>query len=184
MPATSEHNAHWPDSFPAVEIDVTDDGLIRLSCPDPLENSDDVIVVHPLQVLHIAGKFGLLRASDPSALRVIATLKRRMKTLLHRIDRLDEMLRLCGEHENLEGEQDFSFATWEIATEFCADLDDLCPHPQAAPEAPAARPPTPGVVRPSMGHIADLPSAADGKPMANAKPKAEQLDLVGGGAKP
>jgi len=114
---------HAPDTFPNLNIEFDPSGLVMLEQDDSSGNIDRV-ALHPAHVEHIAGRLGLIRHGTANAMSQVATLRRRMQTLKDRIDRLDDMLSLCGEHENLESEKDFSFASWEIAVEFCADFDE------------------------------------------------------------
>jgi hypothetical protein len=75
---------------------------------------------------------GLVPTSDLQASRTIAKLSRQMRILLDRIDTLDNWLNHKSQlgHEDLEAEAVYSFATWEMANEFCADLPPTegCPN--------------------------------------------------------
>lgn len=101
-----------------------------------LGGNQHMVCLHPCQVKLIAERLGLA-AADGSAQRKIAALTRRLQTLRDRIDCLDDMLHTVADHgrECLDIESAYSFATWELANEFCADLDD---------DAPAAMPPLTG----------------------------------------
>lgn len=143
---------HAPDTFPDLSIEFGPSGLVLIEQDDNSGNIDR-ISLHPVQVEHIAVRLGLMHPGASNALLQVATLRRRMQTLMHRIDRLTDMLSLCGEHENLQSEQDYAMATWEIATEFCADFDQAFgkalpkgtnhgaeTQPATAPETPVKKP--------------------------------------------
>lgn len=96
------------------------------------------IDLHPMHVSLLAAELGLMQG-DADARRRVATLERRLRVLLDRIDRLDDLIYLASEkgREDLEVESALTYATWELATEFCHDLS-----PQAGAEshqAPASR---------------------------------------------
>lgn len=83
----------------------------------------DRVTLHSIHVRLLASSMGLLQG-DADAWRRVETLERRMLVLLDRIDRLDDMVSAAWAkgHEDLEVESTFSYATWELASEFCADF--------------------------------------------------------------
>jgi hypothetical protein len=90
------------------------------------------ITLHPVHLQLLAECTGMLTpSSNLEADRTIAKLSRQMRILLDRINQLDDWLNLAAQrgHEDLELENTYSFATWELAKEFCTDL----PKPYAAP---------------------------------------------------
>lgn len=96
------------------------------------------ITLHPIHVRLLAEQVGLLApSSNIEADRTIARLTRQMRILFDRIDRLDDWLNAAAQrgHEDLEMETTYSFATWELANEFVADLPG-----GAFPAKPAATP--------------------------------------------
>jgi len=124
---------HTPDIWPALEVSFDDDGLVSLAAPSTGYDDGATVRMHPGQIADLAEKMGLLGKHDPSTIRRIEMLKRRMKVLFDRIDRLDDMLSHCGDHENLDAEKTYSFASWEIGSEFLTDLEaDLVAQPASA----------------------------------------------------
>jgi hypothetical protein len=122
------------ENIPHLGIEDNEDGTVTLE--QDWSGNVDRVTLHALQVRFLAERAGLVRevsASEADTLRAVAMLKRRMRVLLDRIDRLDDMVRAAAAkgHEDLEVETTFSYATWELATEFCADLDDIAPCPAA-----------------------------------------------------
>lgn len=138
------------ENIPALKIEANDDGTLTLE--QDWGGNVDRVTVHQVHLRFMAERLGLVReafASEADTLRTVATLKRRLRVLLDRIDRLDDMVRAAEAkgHEDLEVESTFSYATWELATEFCADLDDLAPDPAASrgvTQGHAASPTAPG----------------------------------------
>ena len=112
-------------NIPDLTISTTTAGLIELEQQNGLDEPDR-IEVHPIHIRHIAETMGLVSTSDPQAARTIATLQRRLRVLLDRINHLDDWLHQHSdmEHADLSYEQTYSMATWELAREFCADLDE------------------------------------------------------------
>ncbi len=85
------------------------------------------IELHPIHVRLLAERVGILApSSDIEADRAIARLCRQMRILHARIDQLDDRLNAAAQrgHEDLEAETIYSFATWELATEFLEELPD------------------------------------------------------------
>jgi hypothetical protein len=120
------------ENIPQLGIENNEDGTITLE--QDWSGNVDRVTVHPLHLRYIAERMGLVRevsASEADMVRTITTLKRRLRVLLQRIDQLDDWLRQVEAkgHENLSLETTYSFATWELASEFCADPDDLAPCP-------------------------------------------------------
>jgi len=171
---------HTPNSWPALEIAYDEDGLVTLSTPPDGFGDGESVRLHPCQIVDLAQKLGLGGQTSPAALRVIATMKRRMHTMLDRINRLDEMLRLCGEHENLEFEQGFSFATWELASELCSDLDDLLAGLPGHGNTASVTPALPEPIEPSSSMVSATAPATPVQPTAKrkSKPAATQPDLL------
>lgn len=95
------------------------------------------ITLHPIHLRMLAEKTGLLAPSmNIDAGRTIARLSRQMRLLLDRINTLDDWLNQAAQrgHEDLAEETTYSFATWEMANEFCKEL------PGNAGVTPAALP--------------------------------------------
>lgn len=85
------------------------------------------ITLHPVHVRLLAEEAGLLApSSNIEADRTIARLCRQMRILHSRIDELDDWINAAAQrgHEDLEAETVYSLATWELATEFVAELPD------------------------------------------------------------
>jgi hypothetical protein len=82
------------------------------------------IDLHPMHVRMLAQRLGMFNG-DGDAWRRVATLERRMRLLLARIDRLDTLLLNAAArgHEGLEAETIYSGATLDLATEFCAEMN-------------------------------------------------------------
>jgi hypothetical protein len=82
-----------------------------------------MVSLHPCQVKVLAERMGIL-APDAEAQRTITRLSRQLRILLDRVDTLDDWLNQAAQrgHENLDQETTYSFATWELANEFCKDL--------------------------------------------------------------
>lgn len=122
------------DQFPNLKIERMDDeigeGLILLEQDDGCGNVDR-IALHPIHLRYLAEIMGLIERSDPTALRTIATLQRRMLVLRDRIDHLDDWLAHYSDsrHADLSYEQTYACATSDIAAEFCADLVGTPPQP-------------------------------------------------------
>lgn len=108
-------------SFPSLTIETLPNGCLRLE-NESTHGDGYVVDVHPIHLRHMVETLGLVPTSDPNAWREIATMHRRMLVLLDRIAALDEMLGLCGSHEDLSAEQAYSGATWDIAREYCHDI--------------------------------------------------------------
>lgn len=130
------------DRIPNLTIETTEGGgfLLEQDC----SGNVDRIELHPTQVQHLAELAGLLpRRGDPY-IPPACVLARRLHVLRDRIDRLDDWLRAVAENgrEDLEHELTFSFATWELATEFCADLGASTAAAASSPDSPGDRPPT------------------------------------------
>jgi hypothetical protein len=98
------------------------------------------ICLHPIHLRLLAEEAGILPpSSNIEADRTIARLSRQLRILFDRIDRLDDWLNAAAQrgHEDLEMETTYSFATWELANEFVADLPGSATSatPTAAPAA-------------------------------------------------
>ncbi len=163
-----------PDTFPALDIKFLRDGSVLLEQDDGCGNVD-TIGMHPAHVAHVAERLGLIEKGVLGARAQVEMLRRRLETLKYRLDQLTDMLNLCGEHENLRPEQDYAMATWEIAVEFCNDLDHACGKavPQVLPEALQRSPTDTGAsATPATAPATVEPQA----PIAGAV--AAQLDLI------
>jgi hypothetical protein len=127
------------DYIPALKIEIDDgsgDGLILLE--HDYSGNVDRVLIHPVQIRHIAEQCGLVETSDPTAQRAIATLARRLGLLHRRIDHLSDWLQNHSDHEHadLSYERIYAAATADIAAECCADLDQFAPkssEPSAQP---------------------------------------------------
>jgi hypothetical protein len=122
-------------NIPALTIEANEDGTLLLE--QDWAGNVDRVTVHPVHLRFMAERLGLVRevsASEADMVRTVTTLKRRLRVLLQRIDQLDDWLRQVEAkgHEDLSVETTYSFATWELASEFCADLDELTPCPTAS----------------------------------------------------
>lgn len=120
-----------------LSYEIDSDGMVSLEqdggCGDV-----DRMTLHPIHVRLLAEETGLLApSSNIEADRTIARLTRQLRILFDRIDRLDDWLNAAAQrgHEDLEMETTYSFATWELANEFVADLPG-----GASPATPAATP--------------------------------------------
>lgn len=128
------------DTFPDLTIEFMDDGqgdgLILLESDNG--GNVDRVAIHPIHLRYMAEKCGLIATSDPHAQRTITTLTRRLNLLRDRIEHLSEWLSKHSDHLNadLSYECTYATATADIATEFCADLDN--PHLQTITDTPAA----------------------------------------------
>jgi len=110
------------DRIPNLTIEHYDDGSFLL-WQDSGGNLAQ-IELHESQVRHIAVMAGLVPTAASAFMPAAWVLARRLRVLCERINELDDRLRLvaAGGHAMLDEEQAFSLATWELATEFCADL--------------------------------------------------------------
>src|SRR5438067_2170846 len=83
-----------------------------------------MVSMHPVQVRLVAERIGILSAIDPDSKRTIARLSRQLRILGDRIDRLhDNMLSVAERgHECVDEELAFAEASYELATEFLAQL--------------------------------------------------------------
>lgn len=130
------------DRIPDLTIERGDDGSFLLE-QDGGSGNVERIELHATQVRHLAELAGLLPRRGDDYTPPAQLLARRLRALLDRIDRLDDMLRAIEAqgHENLEVESVFCYATWELATEFCADLGGLAPASRdvATSHAPVTR---------------------------------------------
>lgn len=99
------------------------------------------IELHPVHLRHLAEVAGLLAAAGANYSPPAAVMARRLRVLLDRIDRLDDMLRdiQVKGREDVELESTFCYATWELATEFCADLGAEAPRPVPPSHAAVTR---------------------------------------------
>lgn len=125
------------------------------------------ITLHPIHVRLLAEEAGLLApSSNIGADRTIARLCRQMRVLHSRIDQLDDWINAAAQrgHEDLDAETAYSLATWEIATEFLAELPD-CGNARRT-EREGANNPESGCVasgnHPKSGPVAQGPQAALG----------------------
>jgi hypothetical protein len=124
------------EHIPHLNIESLDDGNLRLE--NESMGDSYVVDIHPLHLRYMAEKLGLVRevsASEADALRTVTTLKRRLRVLLDRINHLDDWLHQHSDtaHADLSYEQTYSMATWELASEFCADLDQPAEETQTKP---------------------------------------------------
>jgi hypothetical protein len=107
-----------------------------------------MVTLHSCQVKVLAERMGLL-APDIEAQRTIARLSRQLRILLDRIDTLDDWINRAAQrgHESLEAETIYSFATWELASEFVKDL----PQPVTDSALPGSNGPGSGVIADGNG---------------------------------
>lgn len=127
------------DRIPNLTIERGEGGSILLE--QEWSGNVDRIELHPVHLRHLAEVAGLLPAAGADYSPPAAVLARRLRTLLDRIDRLDDMVRAAEMkgHEDLELESAFSYATWELAREFCADLEQPGGRSESASDADATR---------------------------------------------
>jgi hypothetical protein len=113
---------------PSLKIDRDGDGpdtLVCLQQEGMALAGEQVVYLHPTQIRLLAERMGLLApGSNIDADRTIARLCRQIRTLANRIEYLDDWLHTCSDtaHADLDYEQTYSQATWEIALEFVKDL--------------------------------------------------------------
>lgn len=93
----------------------------------------DTVNLHPWQLRAICEEIGII-ASDQAAQKTIATSTRRLLMLRDRIAHLSEYLdnHSDREHANLEYEQVYATATADLASEFCAELQQSQALPSSA----------------------------------------------------
>lgn len=104
---------------------VGPDAMVRLSQGE-YSGNEVLIDLHASQVLLIAERLGIVPVVDRDAQRTIARLSRQMRSLFERIQYLDDWLHRCSDtaHADLDYEQDYARATFEIAREFVLELPD------------------------------------------------------------
>lgn len=197
--------------IPNLTIDRDGDGPdVEVMLTQDFGGNEHMVTLHPSQVRVLCERMGLL-APDAEAQRTIARLSRQMRLLLERIDQLDDWLNQASQrgHEDLSMETTYSFASWEMANEFCKELPDVVPRPAKTSTA-AAPPPLafennqtksngrggarPGAGRkpacktsaaaPVPGPATVIPRAEANVPMSCAVPPAAQLGLLEGTAVP
>lgn len=123
---TAPTNGGWIESIPAVDIELLESGIVRVTDKSCLDQ-DYSVDLHPMQLRLIAEKLGLVRemsASEADTMRTCAELRRRMLALKVRIDHLGKYLALHSDHEHadLSYETDYATATGDIAEAYCADF--------------------------------------------------------------
>ncbi|WP_218510617.1 hypothetical protein [Variovorax sp. dw_308] len=126
--------------FPDLSVEELPSGLFELSQDGFGGNETACVVIHRLHIRALAERLGLL-GPEAGEGRTIDKLARRIRTLYERIDRFDDYLLNCSDHEHadLDWEVSYSRATCDIAQEFVRDLDDLPCHAESRSVAPAAR---------------------------------------------
>lgn len=85
----------------------------------------DRVFLHRIHIRLLAEESGLLApTSNLEADRTIARLCRQIRILHHRINTLDDWLNQAAQkgHEDLSEETAYSFASWELSSEFCTEL--------------------------------------------------------------
>ncbi|OAK55011.1 hypothetical protein A3K87_04220 [Variovorax paradoxus] len=174
--------------FPQLKIERLDNGLIRLEDDSALEAC--VLLVHPLQVRHMAESLGLVRemsASDADtlaevrrqhadAVRLVLALKRRLLVLKERVHHLGISLTTAAEHTDLDYELVHVTATAEICDEFCADLDDLV---SAAGDDASATPVVARDTAGTTGAAATSDNPAETQRVTNKAPKKSSAPACG-----
>ena len=119
------------DNIPELKIEMLNDGqgdgLILLE-QDSGGNIDRV-AIHPIHLRYMAEKMGLLESSDPTALKTITTLQRRMTALRDRIESLSDWMAQFSDHRHadLSHETTQLDAMADLAREWCRDFDELEP---------------------------------------------------------
>ncbi|MHB8949365.1 MAG: hypothetical protein ACYC4S_09905 [Rhodoferax sp.] len=123
------------ENFPELNVEfMTDDigdGLILLE-----QNRDGELTrmeIHPIHLLYMAEKMGLVDINGRTDKKTIATLARHLCLLRKRIDHLADCLgsRSSNKHVDLSYVQTYATATADFAAEFCIDLVGMTP-----PKAP------------------------------------------------
>lgn len=159
------------DRIPPLTIESDEAGGFLLE--QDYSGNVDRIELHPTQVRYLAELAGLLPQRGDDYMPPAAVLARRLRTLLDRINMLDEWLHLTAQNgrEDLSMECTYSLATWELATEFCADLDGLATASRKVTRdaAPSTAPST---------ATAETRAEPNGNPAGSA-PAGEQLTLAG-----
>ena len=141
------------DNIPELKIefmaDGMGDGLILLE-QDSGGNIDRV-AIHPIHLRYMVEKMGLIETSDPTALKTIATLTRRLLVLRDRIDRLHNYLLNHSDHKHADLSYEVTYATAciDLADEFCADLMDSEPQEAVPAPEPTAKPLTLATAKPT-----------------------------------
>jgi hypothetical protein len=108
----------------AEEFNDDNGPAIMLTQQEGIEDAD-VVVVHPWQLRAVCEKFGII-ASDLQTEKTIATLKRRLLDLRHRIEQASDML---SNHPGIKRDdftyvQSYLAASMDVADVFCEDLTD------------------------------------------------------------
>ena len=103
-----------------------DDGgqMVTLRQEDYSGNGDNYVVsIHQWQLRHICEELGIMPA-DREAARTISTLQRRLLVLADRISHISEHLITVTDanHAGLGYEQDYCYATDQMAKEFCFEF--------------------------------------------------------------
>jgi predicted DsbA family dithiol-disulfide isomerase len=110
------------DNIPHLNIEIQDDGLIRLEQQCGLE--DPIYInIHPFHLRYLAEKFGIVETSDQTAAKTIATLTRRLLVLSERCNALATHLETVDSQSASPFAQTHARATADIADQFCAELD-------------------------------------------------------------
>lgn len=115
---------HIPDlRIEAVQHDGAN--LLRIEQIDGSGQSY-IIDLHPLHVHHLAERLGIIDAAHRGAIEEVRALRRRMLLLRDRIDELDDIVRKSGidRHADITELSTYSFATIQMANEFCADIPE------------------------------------------------------------
>ena len=117
---------------------------IALTQVDFKYGEPSTVMLHPWQLRAVCENFGLV-ASDPAAQKTIATLTRRLQLLNDRIVHLADWLVSQSDHQHadLGYEMNYSRATADISTEFCAELMDDTKEATPAPASNASAKATP-----------------------------------------
>jgi len=134
---TTETNGGWIENIPAVEIELMENGNIRVT--DKSDFAQDYAVdLHPVHLRLIAERMGLARevsASEAGALQMVEKLARRLRVLQGRVEQLQKWLAAAPDTENADitAEYWFNDATLDLANEFVRELDEWRVSPTAVP---------------------------------------------------
>lgn len=125
---TKETNGGWIEQIPGVEVELLENGNVRVTDKSDL-NQDYSVDLHPIHLRLIAEKLGLARemsASEADALRMVDKLARRLRLLLDRIDQLQKWLAGAPDMENADiiAEYWFNDATLDLAKEFVREVEE------------------------------------------------------------
>lgn len=115
------------ETFHHVDAELISDeygNAVMLTQQDDMDES--TVMIHPLQLRHLAERFAGMEPADWMTSRPVKTLARRLRTLAFHIDYLYDHIKNHSDHkhENLRFELVKVTALTEMADAFCSDLPD------------------------------------------------------------